>query len=273
VRLEADAPVRHQAGLFWTDQRQRLNWETVVRSLQDRVDRIFRQEHPDGYRSSQGKVQARQTVKAWELPKAGPPQVTGGLRFGLWTEPAGEGLRVTRVEPGSPAESLAVESVSSLRQLEPGDVIDSINGQPVGDVNTYWSAVKGSPAEMRITFRDVRTGESLSAVVALNPPNSRSRFGVEAQPSGDGGMRISRVWPNYPGIRIHVSFPGNNRPISLSPGDVILSAADRPVFSPDQLAQIVRQAGREIPLTFRRAQSPDVYRASASLRDAMPREP
>jgi S1-C subfamily serine protease len=51
--------------------------------------------------------------------------------------------------------------------LEPGDVILSINGQAIGNLDDYWNAVKGSPRTMELLVRDSRH------------PHPQHRFRVE----------------------------------------------------------------------------------------------
>jgi hypothetical protein len=58
------------------------------------------------------------------------------------------------------------------------------------------------------------------------PPVDRgSRFGVDAVDNGGQGVRVVRVWPDYPGTQ--ATEVGGNRLIPLQPGDVILSINGR----------------------------------------------
>ena len=67
-------------------------------------------------------------------------------------------LKVTRVEPGSPAEKAG---------LEPGDVIVAADGAPVTGPEQLVSAVRKSGPSLELMVRDSRTGRDTPVKVAM----------------------------------------------------------------------------------------------------------
>ena len=63
--------------------------------------------------------------------------------------------------PGSPA---------ALLQLDPGDVIASVNGQPVASMEQLNAAVANSPDEMRFDIVNIKTGKPQALLVSLARP-------------------------------------------------------------------------------------------------------
>jgi C-terminal processing protease CtpA/Prc len=81
-----------------------------------------------------------------------------GTGLGIRCQATGEGVRVTEVTPGSPADKLG---------LEPGDVIVTVYGHPVTSAETWdWlTSYKNDYAALRI--KDVRTGSLVTRHVPL----------------------------------------------------------------------------------------------------------
>ena len=79
---------------------------------------------------------------------------TEAVRLGLRTT----ALRVTEIQPGSPAEKAGIEK---------GDVIVQANGAPTGDVQQLNAAVQASGPVLTLTVRDTRTGKDVPVQVEL----------------------------------------------------------------------------------------------------------
>ena len=88
--------------------------------------------------------------------KPGDGKVVFGARVGA--NPGG-GLKVVDIVPGSPAQRLG---------LEKGDLIDTINGQPVNNIQGYSTAIDKSPRQMVVTGRDGKTLRPFKATATLN---------------------------------------------------------------------------------------------------------
>jgi hypothetical protein len=117
------------------------------------------------------------------------------------TNPGG-GVVVIQVYPGDewPGNKVTLLEVTRAVCLEPDDVIRSINGRPIAGIPDYVAAVKGSAAAMRVEVLDHRTGQLVS-LRALLRSGEGSRFGVEAVENGGPGVRVTRVYPGFPGTR------------------------------------------------------------------------
>ncbi len=136
-------------------------------------------------------------------------------RFGVHVvDAAGGGALVTSVHADSPATfNRVLDKVTAnppvvdnpgdnpFFRLEPGDVILSVNGVQLRNINDFWNTVKGSPTEMRFTIRDRRTGREVQSKTQLRSNASQSRFGVVGVDNGGDGVRVQTVRPNSPGTR------------------------------------------------------------------------
>ena len=86
--------------------------------------------------------------------------------------------------------------------LTPGDIILSVNGQPIGGVRDYWNTVKASPTEMHFTLQSVGDGNVYELRTRLFNVSADSRFGVHAQEMrGRNGVQVLRVRQGYPGAQ------------------------------------------------------------------------
>ena len=140
---------------------RRLEWAKVVEDVTPLVKKAFYDRfHGQGFRDENGQVvQTEQTVWTYSLPdskKPGDRKVVFGARVGA--NPGG-GLKVFDIVPGSPAQKLG---------LEKGDLIDTINGQPVNNLQAYGTAVDNSPRQMVVTGRDGKTLKAFKATATLN---------------------------------------------------------------------------------------------------------
>jgi len=86
--------------------------------------------------------------------------------------------------------------------LTPGDIILSVNGQPIRGTRDYWNTVKASPTEMHFTLQSVGDGNVYELRTRLFNVSADSRFGVHAQEMrGRNGVQVLRVRRGYPGAQ------------------------------------------------------------------------
>jgi serine protease Do len=193
---------------------------------------------------------------------------------------ADHGVVVNTVEPGSPAERA---------DLKMGDVILSINGQPISSGDDLVEIVSQSKIGSRVKVELLREGKHLTASVevadrnkivaqrqaSLTPNDNRSTpeevggvLGVSVRNlSSDVATQIvnSLHLPKPQGVLVTQVVPeGFAGDLNIQAGDVILSVNHQPVFSlgdfarvqstlrsgQDVLLLVARQAGRSFTTMF-----------------------
>jgi Do/DeqQ family serine protease len=165
--------------------------------------------------------------------------------------PAARGAIVTSVSSGSPAESAG---------LKRGDVITSVNNQPISDRNSLRNAVASIAPGTNVNVKATRDGRETSFQVALAElPDSRrpsteendsssgantGRFGMSLQPltadmasrmgipANEQGLVVSRLDPN-----------GSAAEAGLRQGDLIQEVNRRPVRNVTEFTAAVAQSG------------------------------
>src|ERR1700744_5177803 len=155
-----------------------------------------------------------------------------------------QGALVSSVDPGGPAAKAG---------LQPGDVILSVNGDPVADSSALPAQVAGlapgSSATVQV-WRDkarkdlkVTIGSLSDAKVASNkadaPAQLQGRLGVAVRPltpEEKSGASVSH------GLLVQQSG-GAAESAGIQPGDVILAVNGRPISSVDHLKQVIASAG------------------------------
>jgi serine protease Do len=164
-----------------------------------------------------------------------------------------QGALVSSVDPGGPA---------AKGGLQPGDVILSVNGEPVGDSSDLPAQVAGLAPGTSATvqvWRDKATkdlkvtiGSLSDAKVASDkadqPTQLQGRLGVAVRPltpEEKSGASVSH------GLLVQQSG-GAAESAGIQPGDVILAVNGRPVSSVDQLKQMISSAGNSIALLIQR---------------------
>ncbi len=161
-----------------------------------------------------------------------------------------QGALVASMEPGGPAEQAGVKA---------GDVITQFNGRPVEsgrDLSRIIVAMKpgtqvpmtvirdGKKEELNVTIgqrQEERTQQAASGAegsgkrlgVALSPITEqiRGQFGLEP---GASGLLIQQVEPNSPAEQA-----------GLQPGEVIVSANNKPVNAPSDVASAWAEAQKQ----------------------------
>lgn len=100
------------------------------------------------------------------LPQELTPEMAKA--FGM---PNGHGVAIAQVEPDSPAQKAG---------LKVGDVITSLDGKPVDDVNSFRLAVAGFAPNTTVHLKVARNGQTLDVPVTLG------EFNLEAENKGEG---------------------------------------------------------------------------------------
>jgi hypothetical protein len=91
-----------------------------------------------------------------------------------------------------------------------------------------------------------------------------SRFGVEAVDNGSEGVRVVRVWPNYPGTQ--TTEVGGNKLVPLQPGDVILTINGRKISNKKDYWDAVKSSPVTMEFTIRDARDGATRKMRAQLR-------
>ena len=181
-------------------------------------------------------------------PAAPPARVGRGCLRGVRRDRIPHGLKVTRVEPGSPAAKAG---------LEPGDVIVEAGGAPITAPDQLLSAVRKSGPTLELTVRDSRTGADTPVKVELGgaaPPTTMpsgpaipqaeagsSHLGIVTEMAlhdDEFAVKVTEVEAGSPAARA-----------GLRPGVLILEVNGQAVLHPDDLMDAVRQSGKNIRLT------------------------
>ena len=200
-----------------------------------------------------------------------------GIYFQLVPYGGASGARLTRYPvAGSPAAQL---------QLEPGDMITTLDGQPIhgpGDVLNHY-------AYTTVVFVNVRTGRPQSGAVYLpgsgSPrppyppgpgPNPGPRYvlGVVTVPVAlnDGGAAYSARRPGsyynpnpggtvpITGLRITQVTPGSAaQRAGLEVGDTIVSINQTPTTTPEAMRQAIANSGGVLTMTVKNGRPPYNY--------------
>ncbi|KNE75262.1 HtrA protease/chaperone protein [Candidatus Burkholderia crenata] len=175
--------------------------------------------------------------------------------FGLQSP---NGALVSSVEAGGPAAKAG---------LQPGDVILSVDGQPVADSNALPSQVAalapGTTAKVQV-WRDKATKDLTVTVGTLSDTKTATSTGQGAD-KGDSASQDARL-----GVAVRPLTPEEKQSASLShgllvqqsggaaesagiqAGDVILAVNGQPVTTVQQLKTMVAHAGDSIALLIQR---------------------
>ncbi|MFM0735823.1 DegQ family serine endoprotease [Paraburkholderia xenovorans] len=165
-----------------------------------------------------------------------------------------QGALVSSVDPGGPA---------AKGGLQPGDVILSVNGDPVGDSSDLPAQVAGlapgssatvqvwrdkATKDLKVTIGSLSDAKTASADKADQPTQLQGRLGVAVRPltpAEQSGASVSH------GLLVQQAG-GAAESAGIQPGDVILAVNGRPISSVDQLKQMIASAGNSIALLIQR---------------------
>jgi S1-C subfamily serine protease len=191
-------------------------------------------------------------------PSPAPAPVPGRV-LGVKAEPARIGLRttalrVTEIQPGSPAEKAGIEK---------GDMIVAANGAPTGDIPQLNAAIQASGPVLTLTVRDSRTGRDVPVQVELvsapsNVPADKAP--APGPPSGGGGSAsalalginteagTADLLPVVKVVKVQPGSPAEKA--GIEPGDAIVGLNDKVIFAPDLLDEALKTAGNSFTLNI-----------------------
>lgn len=181
------------------------------------------------------------------VPQPLTPELAEGLGI-----PETRGILVASVEPSGPADR------AGIRQK---DVIVSLNGSPVFEVNRFRRLVAETRVNSEMDLGLVRQGKDLTMRVKLTrrpdeaslepPPVSDP---AEPPPAEWLGARLEAMTPELaeelemnfaPGVLVTGIEPGSAAEVAgLSQGDLVLEANDNPVRTLEDWDEAVSAAGR-----------------------------
>jgi serine protease Do len=157
------------------------------------------------------------------------------------------GMKVIRVEPGSPAQ---------MAGIEVGDVIVAANGVPVTGVEVLSAVLHKSGPSLTLTVRDTRTGRDQPVGVKIGSPDASDAAPL---PAGtplptDSGRKLGAVtelvfYDVNPAVKVTEIEP--NSPAAragIEPGDIITEANGTPVLHPKTLDEVVRKSAAVLKL-------------------------
>lgn len=158
-------------------------------------------------------------------------------------------LRITRVDPGSPAQKAG---------LEVGDVLVKANGAAITGPEQLAAALRKGGPKLSLTVRDIRTGKDVPVEVNLGgpsaptplpsdftPPTSETpagRLGVVTELAfydTEAAVRVTEVERGSPAAQA-----------GLEPGTLILAADGKVVLHPNELGDAERKAKGTLRLTI-----------------------
>ena len=167
--------------------------------------------------------------------------------------PRSAGAVVSDVEPSGPADQASVQ---------PGDVLDQVDGQPLDDSRAFLRAIVVQPLGQLVHLTIWRNGQKreITATVAAWPnykPNGGVMTGQVAMEmmakAPDLGVRLAGLndakrkqyglSPELTGVLIdHVEADSEASDFGLKEGDVVTIVRDTPVVTPDDVRRAVHEA-------------------------------
>ena len=163
-----------------------------------------------------------------------------------------EGVLVASVQPGTPGEKAG---------LAAGDVIVSVDGQPVKDPVELVKAVSRRAPGQDVKLGFLREGKerTVKATLIERPDTVSAAGGGEGAEERDPGDRVGELGLELGSVPaamaqargvsggVLVQSVAPNSPLAgrLKPGDVVLSVNQREVSSPKQVAEALKNAGDE----------------------------
>lgn len=187
----------------------------------------------------------RQDTPSAPSANRNPPPVATSKSLGISAEPVTvgkrTGMKVIRVEPGSPAQKAGIEL---------GDVIVAANGVPVTGVEVLSAILKKSGASLTVTVRDTRTGRDVPVEVKVGSPDAGAQVPIPAdtQIQAGAGRKLGAVtelvfYDVNPAVKVTKVEPGGPAArAGIEPGNIIIEANGTPVLHPKTLDELVRKS-------------------------------
>ena len=196
-------------------------------------------------------VASRPDARAAPAPNRNPAPTGPSRSLGIAAEPVmvGQrtGLKVTRVEPGSPSQKAGIEI---------GDVIVAANGVAVTGVEVLSAVLKKSGPSLTVTVRDTRTGRDVPVAIKVGDQDATNPAPIPADPQlqTDAGRKLGAVtelvfYDVNPAVKVTEVEPGSPAARSgIEPGDIIVEANGTPVLHPKTLDELVRKSAPVLKL-------------------------
>jgi serine protease Do len=184
-------------------------------------------------------------------PNRRPSSAGTSKSIGISAEPVTvgrrTGMKVIRVEPGSPAQQAGIEI---------GDVIVAANGVPVTGVEVLSAVLKKSGPSLMVTVRDTRTGRDQPVEIKVGGPGPGTPASIPTStPSQSGaGQKLGAVtelvfYDVNPAVKVTEVEPGSPAArAGIEPGDIIIEANGTPVLHPKTLDELVRKSASVLKL-------------------------
>ena len=188
-----------------------------------------------------------------DAPVSPIPAPAGASRsLGISAEPVAvgkrTGMKVIRVEAGSPAQ---------LAGIEQGDVLVTANGVPITGVEVLSSVVKKSGPTLTVTVRNIRDGRDVPVEIKIGSADAANAAPVPAdtpiQP--EVGRKLGAVtelvfYDVNPAVKVTEVEPGSPAArAGIEPGDIIVEANGTPTLHPKTLDEVVRNSPPTLKLT------------------------
>jgi S1-C subfamily serine protease len=163
-----------------------------------------------------------------------------------------KGAAITQIIPGSPAQQSG---------LEVGDIIKSINGEPVKNASDVVNTIGFLRVDSKINVNIIRNNKPLDINVTLSDPKKRQEQIAAANPYLYGltlkdFTLLSPIHGNVEGILVVAIDPDSKAwQYDLQPGDVIKMANNVRVKNIEELKAVVAKAGNTLLLNVLRGSS------------------
>jgi serine protease Do len=164
-----------------------------------------------------------------------------------------EGALVARVEPGSPADQAGLKS---------GDVIRSVNGQPIVSSGDLTAQVMMMRSGDKVSLDVLRQGHPTAITAQLSGDQGKDKAQADAGPARQGKLGLAlrpldpqeRSAAGLDGGLVVEQASGPAQRAGVQPGDVVLSVNGVPAKSVDDARKAVEKADKSVALLIQRGE-------------------
>ncbi len=171
-----------------------------------------------------------------------------------------EGVIIAQVMPGSPADKAG---------LRVGDIVVEIDGQKVNEVRELQFKIMRTPPGKEVNMKVIREGKEISLRVKVGEMPEDRQVGEQDQTQTDIGLMLRELTPEEEkrfGVKglLVVGVAPNSLAMQsgILPGDIILQAGNRPVYSVKDFQQSIealRQGGKNSVLLLIRRRGNNLF--------------